>query len=139
MGNDALQRVAGGQQLRFGLGGRHGLHHGIYRRVLDAREVARVFDIGRLAAEHVGKLLAWVVGALVGQRRDIEVEFLQPLLVQRKVHRTKPQRDAELFEVAHPGRDGAHAHLAAVHVFQHHGLPLGIAQRAALHLPASIF
>ena len=107
--NDALQRMAGRQQLRLGFGRGHGLDHGVHGGVFHARKVARVLGVCRLAAEQVGKFLARVVRALEGHGGDVEVKLLQALLVQRKVHRAKAQRDAQLFEAAHPGRDGAHA------------------------------
>ena len=138
MRNDAVQRMARGQHLFLRLGGDHGTDHCVHGRALYAGEIARVFLVCRRAAEQVGKLLPRVVGALVGNGGDVEVELLQALLVQREVHRAELERDAELLQVTHPRGQRAHAAFAAVHVFQHHGLAAGVAQHAILHLPACL-
>ena len=63
---------------------------------------------------------------------------MQALLVERKVHRSKAQLHAQLFQVAHPRRHGAHAAVVAVHVFQHQRLAGRVAQHAVLYAPAGV-
>ena len=76
------------------------------------------------------------MGAAVGNRDDVEVKRAQALLVQRKVDRTKLEFNAQLFQVARPGRDHTGAGFVAVQVLKHHGLAPGVAQLTALHRPA---
>ena len=100
--DDALQRAASGQQLSFGFGAGHARDDRIDGRAADAGQIARVFGDGRLAAEQVGKFLARVVGAGISQRGDVELEAIEPLLVQRKVNRAVIELNAEFFQVARP-------------------------------------
>ena len=101
--------------------------------------VAGILLVRRLAAKQIGKFLPRVVGALVGQRGDVEFKFLQALLVQRKVHRTELELYADLFQIAGPGRHHPCATLVAVQVLQHKRLTFGVAQSTVTVLPAGVF
>ena len=137
--DDPLQRAAGGQQFGLGGGGGHLGDKRVHRRAADAGVVAGVGRGGGLAAKHVGVFLARVVGALVGQRNHVEIEIVQPLLVQREVSRAKVHLHTQLLQVAYPRRGGGHAAFAALQVFEDKRLPFGVAQRAVAHFPARVF
>ena len=128
-----------GSSCGLGLGAGHGRDQRVDGRVLHAAcscpnlSVSAALLPNRSANSWPGLWVPWKA-----DRGDVEVELLQALLVQREVHRAEAQRDAELFQVAHPGRDGAHAALVAVQVFQHHGLALGVAQGAVAVLPSRL-
>ena len=138
VGDGPLQRPAGGYQFRLGFGAGHAGDQHIHGRVLDTREVAGVFNVCRLAAKHVGVFLPWAVGARKVDAGDVELEFLQALLVQGIVHWAEVELDAEFFQVADPGGHGTGTAFIAVEVFEHKRLALGIAQRAVLDLPARL-
>ena len=85
------------------------------------------------------QLLAGVVGA--AERRCVVMSksnLSRRCWYSAKSTGRKSQRDAQLFQVAHPGRDGAHAAFAAVQVLEHHGLAFGVAQRAVAVRPAGL-
>ena len=136
MADHALQRAAGGQKIGFGLRPHHVADEAVHGRVLDAGQIARVFGVRGLAAEQVGVFLPGVGRARISDGGDVEVEGLQALLVEREVHRAVAELDAQLVQVANPGRHHAGAGLVAVQVVQHHGLALRVLEHAALHAPA---
>jgi hypothetical protein len=64
-----------------------------------------LLGVGGLAAEQVGSSPGrgcWCPGSCDGG--DLELELVQALLVEREVDRGGSSADAQLFQVAHPGR-----------------------------------
>ena len=138
MHDHTVQRAAGRQQVLFSLGAGHSSHQSVHGRVFDTAEVARVFGVSRLAAEHVGVFLAGIVGATVGDGGDVELELLKALLVKRKVHRAELELDTNFLQIARPRRHYASAGFIAIQVLQFKSIALGVAQRTVAVLPTRI-
>ena len=136
--DDALQRMAGGQHLLLGLGRSHLGDDGIHRLALESDIVRAPFHIGGGAAEQLGVFLPRIVRTGHVQRHDVEIVFVHALLIERVVHIAHLERDAQLFQVTHPATDDLDAALAAVQIFQHHGLAAGVAQGPVPDRPACI-
>ena len=136
--NDALQRVAGGQHLLLGLGSGHLADDGVHRAALEAHIVGAPLLIGGSRAKQLGIFLTGVVRAGHIERDDVEVVFVHALLVKRVIHTAHLERDAQLFQIAHPAADQLDCTVAAVQIFDHHGLARSIAQRTVLDVPPRI-
>ena len=138
MGDDAVQRAAGRQQLSPRAGSDHLRDQGVDGRALDAAVVAGVFLGCGLGSKQIDKLLARVIGAAVGQRCDVKVKFLQALLVERIVDAAKVELHSNFFQIARPGRDRPGAGVAAVQQLQHQHLIFCIAQGTVAVFPTGL-
>ncbi len=133
----AVERAHGRGEILLGVGLQHGFDHGVGRRVLDAGEVQRAFDVGRFAAPAIDLLVAGRERGCPVPLHHVEVETLQAHVVLGAVHLAYAQFDAEPVEGARIAEQQAFLRPRLREKF-HAQAPAGLRHAAAFDLIARI-